>query len=132
VFSSTYGPALSKENAKTYSDPQVGDYPNLPFENLQTRSVHDQWDDRQGKANFGDVLHEEDEILNTWAPELTDVSMGEALRGLGTFLVVAGLGVGVLAYTSAEPHFVRREYPYDGLKEELGRGFAARTSDSET
>jgi hypothetical protein len=37
-------------------DPQLGDYPELPFVNLQERKYDPRWWDPQEKRNFGEVV----------------------------------------------------------------------------
>ena len=40
----------------TDKDPQLGDYPELPFENLQRRKYDPGWWDPQEKRNFGETV----------------------------------------------------------------------------
>lgn len=40
----------------TDKDPQLGDYPQLPYENLQNRRYDPAWWDPQEKRNFGETV----------------------------------------------------------------------------
>ncbi|CDH57843.1 nadh-ubiquinone oxidoreductase ashi subunit (ci-ashi or ndufb8) domain-containing protein [Lichtheimia corymbifera JMRC:FSU:9682] len=100
-------------------DPQIGDYPNLPRYSAQTRGPYGWWDP-QDKRNFGETLHEEDEIFGVWAPDLFRDDPWMALGQLGLFSVaVAGFSYFIYKTHPARPAAQRR-YPYDGLKKELG------------
>ncbi|CDH56272.1 nadh-ubiquinone oxidoreductase ashi subunit (ci-ashi or ndufb8) domain-containing protein [Lichtheimia corymbifera JMRC:FSU:9682] len=100
-------------------DPQIGDYPNLPRYSTQTRGPYGWWDP-QDKRNFGETVHEEDELYGVWAPDLFHYSPYKALAQLG---LAAGIfaGVSYLVYNNyPERPASKRTYPYDGLKAELG------------
>ncbi|KAI9492064.1 hypothetical protein BDB00DRAFT_830040 [Zychaea mexicana] len=100
-------------------DPQIGDYPNLPRWSAQTRGPFGWWDP-QDKRNFGEPVHEEDELMGVWAPDLHTYSPYKALAQLG---LAGGLIAGFAYFiynTYPEPPAAKRTYPYDGLKAELG------------
>lgn len=119
VFNFTYRPDVTAGKAVRFDeDPQIGDYPNLPFENHQTRAPTG-YDDVQGRTNFGETVHEEDEVLNVWSPDLYDKPGGEAAKELFIGLSALGLAMAFIAYSAADPPAVRREYPYNGLEKEL-------------
>ncbi|KAI8138993.1 hypothetical protein BJV82DRAFT_628635 [Fennellomyces sp. T-0311] len=100
-------------------DPQIGDYPNLPRWSTQARGPFGWWDP-QDKRNFGEPVHEEDELFGVWAPDLHTYSPYKALAQLGLF-ATALTGFSYYVYThTAERPAVKRTYPYDGLKIELG------------
>ncbi|ORZ09175.1 hypothetical protein BCR42DRAFT_423888 [Absidia repens] len=124
------------DTGEVIQDPQIGDYPNLPRYSSQSRGPFG-WDDPQDKRNFGEAVHEEDEIMGVWAPDLHTYSPFKAIAQLtlfaGLFTAFAGL-----VYTSyPERPAVKRTYPNDGLKESLGyregdiRPRGARPDDSE-
>ncbi|RUS31088.1 hypothetical protein BC938DRAFT_478488 [Jimgerdemannia flammicorona] len=81
-----------------YDDPQIGDYPNLPWVNAQTRAPSG-WFDNQDRRNFGETidihsnsystpqLHEEDEALGVWSPDLHSYSPYKALSQLAAMAV---------------------------------------------
>ena len=109
-------------------DPMIGDYPNLPPISRQTRPFYAEYDDPQGKSNFNETIPEEDEILNEFGPEPNTIGMGQAFRELGVASMVIG-GICYLAYlTHEEPHFVPRQFPYDGLREDLAGKAAVPSS----
>ncbi|KAI0775174.1 hypothetical protein BD413DRAFT_603149 [Trametes elegans] len=100
-------------------DPQLGDYPRLPFVSKQTRPPLG-WDDPQFRRNFGEPLHEQEEILSMWGPDVPVVPPYTALRWFSV-AVLGFVSFGVFCnYAHPEMPAVRREYPYDGLVKELG------------
>ncbi|WVQ81755.1 hypothetical protein IAT38_003880 [Cryptococcus sp. DSM 104549] len=105
-------------------DPQLNGYPQLPWEDAQTRQPFGWWD-MQGRRNYGEILHQSHDILNMWGPDLHKTTWYSAL---GQLTLAFGL-LGTFAYTMGVNHLERpaiaREYPYNGLEKELG-GFPAR------
>ncbi|KAI0091191.1 hypothetical protein BDY19DRAFT_1067789 [Irpex rosettiformis] len=104
---------------KKEKDPQLGDYPDLPYELKQRRSPFG-WDDPQMRRNFGELPHEREELVSMWGPDAPHVAPERAARD---FFIAASLFItlGVIAKLSVpEPTAVPREYPYDGLITELG------------
>ncbi|KAL1925241.1 uncharacterized protein VTP21DRAFT_124 [Calcarisporiella thermophila] len=121
---------------KTSSDAQIGDYPDLPWTNAQTKPVFGWWDEQE-RRNYNETIHEEDEILSIWSPDLHKYNPYKALFQLSLFFA----GVGLFAYNIKESHpvspVIPRTYPYDGLKNELGgstvadKSLAARSENDE-
>ncbi|CAG8484353.1 5877_t:CDS:2 [Diversispora eburnea] len=108
------------EPPKYYTnDPQIGDYPNLPFESKFKRSPYGWWDEQE-RRNFGESFHEQEDAINVWAFDIYDCHIPTALKQMATFF----LGVGVLAIiitvTVPERPAVPKTYPYDNLRVELG------------
>ncbi|OLL25876.1 hypothetical protein NEOLI_001393 [Neolecta irregularis DAH-3] len=103
-------------------DPGIGDYPtNIPFINTQYRDPHIKYDDQQNRRITGETLHEQDEVLNIFAPDPMDmVPPGVAARQFLYFWIVLGTFVGVLYLVRPEPIATPRKYPYGGLMKELG------------
>ncbi|KAI0635967.1 hypothetical protein C8Q77DRAFT_1216482 [Trametes polyzona] len=100
-------------------DPQLADYPRLPFVSKQTRPARG-WEDLQFRRNFGEPLHEQEEILSMWGPDVPVVPPQTALRWF-SIAVLGFVSLGVLCnYAHPEIPAVRREYPYGGLVSELG------------
>ncbi|RCH85944.1 hypothetical protein CU098_009835, partial [Rhizopus stolonifer] len=87
-------PQSTLNTGEVVQDPQIGDYPNLPRNSLQARGPYGWWDP-QDKRNFGEPLHEEDEIMSVWAPDLHNYSPHKAAAQLalfaGVFASVAGI-----------------------------------------
>ncbi|KAJ1023148.1 hypothetical protein NDA16_003301 [Ustilago loliicola] len=106
--------------AQQSKDPQLGDYPDLPFVSQQQRKYSPKWWDPQEKRNFGETPHEQDDVLSVWAPDVHAVPASSALR---QFLVAIGVvvlfGSTVYAATPEKPA-LPRTYPRDGLATELG------------
>ncbi|TKY89607.1 hypothetical protein EX895_001392 [Sporisorium graminicola] len=104
----------------TRKDPQLGDYPDLPFVSNQQRKYSPKWWDPQEKRNFGETPHEQDDVLSVWAPDVHAVPASSALR---QFLIAIGVvvlfGSTVYAATPEKPA-LPRTYPREGLATELG------------
>ncbi|KAJ1677747.1 hypothetical protein EV182_005522, partial [Spiromyces aspiralis] len=112
----------SKYNREAYIDPgpQIGEYPNLPWINAQTRPQLGWWD-RQMRRNFGEPLHEHDEQFNMWSPtNYPSPGVGTSLKHWAVVVSLAVGGATLIAYTRPEAPVVPRYFPYDGLVEELG------------
>ena len=107
---------------------QNGGYINPPPLKRQFRDPYGDWWDKQERRNFGEAVHEDNDILGMFSPEeYTHVSSGTALFQLGCFVAaVFGLcGVVYIFYpdTPAAP----REFE-GGLERELGGPEAVRVS----
>ncbi|CCU98782.1 unnamed protein product [Malassezia sympodialis ATCC 42132] len=106
-------------------DPQLGEYPAMPYENQQFRPYSRQWWDTQDRRNYGETLHEEDDVLNMWSPDAYKVPGPLALRH---FLTAAG-ALALFSYgvylTVPEAPMLRKSFPRDGLAAELGGSQAA-------
>ncbi|KAF5327385.1 hypothetical protein D9619_004201 [Psilocybe cf. subviscida] len=100
-------------------DPQLNGYPDpadTPRANLPPLG----WFDNLTRRNYGETVHPREEIVSMWGPDAPPIDPNTALR---RFLIVATgfVAVGFAIKASVpEPHFVRREYPFDGLVKELG------------
>ncbi|KAH9928286.1 uncharacterized protein B0H18DRAFT_953990 [Fomitopsis serialis] len=105
---------------KEEHDPQLGDYPQLPWVSRQRLPARG-WDDQQMRRNFGDPLHDRDEILSMWGLDAPVVPPSTALRHfIIAFSGIAAFGVFCkYALVPARPA-VPREYPFSGLVTELG------------
>ncbi|KAJ5121160.1 NADH:ubiquinone oxidoreductase ASHI subunit [Penicillium bovifimosum] len=111
-------PAL---RAASVDDPlQNNNYPNPPRVKRAFRDPHGGWWDAQEKRNFGEPVHEDNEILGVFSPEqYTHVSAGKGFLHLGCF-VVAFLGlVGIVSLNYPDKPSVPKTY-VDGLEKELG------------
>lgn len=84
------------------------------------RDPHGGWWDAQEKRNFGEPVHEDNEILGVFSPEeYTHVTAGKGFFHLGCF-VAAFLGlVGVVSLNYPDKPSVPKAY-VDGLEKELG------------
>ncbi|KIL67527.1 hypothetical protein M378DRAFT_159340 [Amanita muscaria Koide BX008] len=119
-------PSRVSITARAYSspteerDPQLNGYPQLPWVSRQTLPPKG-WQDEQMRRNFGDTLHEQDEVLSVWGPDPAPLPIAEARK---QFILAAlgfvGVGFFIKEYLTPEPPAVRRQYPFDGLVKELG------------
>ncbi|KAG5646985.1 hypothetical protein DXG03_001708 [Asterophora parasitica] len=106
-------------STKEEVDPQLNGYPQLPFVSRQTLPALG-WQDPLLRRNFGDTLHEEDEVLSMWGPDVPPVPPATATLH---FLLAASAFVGaafLIKSFSPEAPAIRREYPFSGLVTELG------------
>ncbi|KAJ8072380.1 hypothetical protein PM082_015939 [Marasmius tenuissimus] len=79
------------------------------------------WQDNQYRRNYGDALHEREELYSMWSPDIPGINPNVALRRFAlAFLGFAGTFMLIKEYVTPEPHFIRRTYPYGGLVKELG------------
>jgi len=108
-------------------DPQLAGlgYPQFPGPvyaySRHLRKAKQGWWWKQEKTNFGETLHESDDVLTVFAP---DVYPQFNWREAGIFLscVVAVLGASVAAayaVTSDGSPWTPRTYPYGGLVQEI-------------
>jgi NADH dehydrogenase (ubiquinone) 1 beta subcomplex subunit 8 len=65
-------------------------------------------------------MHETEEALSMWAPDVPPVDPRIAIRHFALALAVFGGIVATSYYGLPRMPAVRREYPYDGLVAELG------------
>ncbi|KAG0706758.1 Ndufb8, NADH dehydrogenase 19kDa subunit [Suillus ampliporus] len=110
-------PATYKQHEK---DPQLGDYPELPWVSNQELPPRGWWD-QQMRRNFGDPIQEYDEVLSMWGPDTPPVAPQSALFQL-SLAISAFVGFGFLCKYALVPDrpTVPREYPFSGLVRELG------------
>ncbi|KAL4064411.1 hypothetical protein V8B97DRAFT_2006505 [Scleroderma yunnanense] len=101
-------------------DPQLAGYPELPWLSNQALPPRGWWD-QQLRRNFGDPIHEYDEVLSMWGPDVAHVPPRKALFQF-SLAVSAFVGFGFLCKYALVPDrpTVPREYPYSGLVRELG------------
>ncbi|KAF5359196.1 hypothetical protein D9756_003117 [Leucocoprinus leucothites] len=100
----------------------VPDYPQLPWSSRQNLPAKG-WDDMLLRRNYGDPLHEQEEVLSMWGPDIPPAGLTaqSALRQLLlAFAGFATLGFVIKNYAIPERPAAPREFPYDGLVKELG------------
>ncbi|KAK9431976.1 hypothetical protein V1505DRAFT_307603 [Lipomyces doorenjongii] len=99
---------------------QVGDYPDYPYVSNQSRDPYEKYDDQQLRRNYNDPLHEDDEVLNMWSPDIHDfVSDGQAFKSILYFFATVGVGSYICTYFMPDKPAAPRVYP-NGLFKELG------------
>ncbi|OQD72573.1 hypothetical protein PENDEC_c020G06835 [Penicillium decumbens] len=107
--------------AAEFDDPfQNGGYQNPPRVKRSFRDPYGGWWDLQERRNFGEPVHDENEILGVFSPEqYTHVSARKGLLQLGAF-VVTFLGLcGIVSLYYPDKPSVPKTYA-DGLEKELG------------
>lgn len=99
---------------------QNGGYINPPAVKRQHRDPHADWWDKQERRNFGEPVHEDDDILAIFTPEdYTHIKPGKGFFLLGCWIAsFLGLCQVVSIYYPDTPS-VPREFP-DGMERELG------------
>jgi NADH dehydrogenase (ubiquinone) 1 beta subcomplex subunit 8 len=108
-------------------DPEMNNgYINPPRVKRQHRDPYGDWDDKQERRNFGEPVHEDNEVLGIFA--LEDYSHMSTSRGLlmwvGFISAILGLSYAVTVTYPGKPS-APTEYP-DGLYTELGGAGAVR------
>ncbi|CAO1635361.1 unnamed protein product [Sympodiomycopsis kandeliae] len=120
-FASTSRRTLASSSIARSNDPQLGTYPDVPAISRQRRKYDKNYWDPQEKANFGETLHEQEDILGVFAPDLhPNVTPQSAARQLGVAALCFAGFFTLIYYMTPEAPFVRRTYPRNGLAEELG------------
>ncbi|KAF8813308.1 hypothetical protein BYT27DRAFT_6365973 [Phlegmacium glaucopus] len=100
-------------------DPQLDGYPQLSWQSRQNLPPLG-WQDNLTRRNFGDTLHEQEEVLSMWGPDPAPIPIEDARRQF-LMAVVGFIAFGFLVKAiTPEPPAIRREYPFDGLIKELG------------
>ncbi|BCS23313.1 uncharacterized protein APUU_31538S [Aspergillus puulaauensis] len=99
---------------------QNGGYQNPPRVKRALRDPYGGWWDQQERRNFGEPVHEENEVLGVFSPEqYTHVTSRKAFIQVGGF-VAAFLGLcGVVSLFYPDRPSAPKTYP-DGLETELG------------
>ncbi|KAI9884096.1 MAG: hypothetical protein M1823_004126 [Watsoniomyces obsoletus] len=108
-------------------DPNMnGGYINPPRIKRQFRDPYGDWWDKQERRNFGEPVHEDDDILGIFTPEeYTHTSPGKAILQIGFFIsAVFGLAY-IVGFWYPDVPAVSRTFE-DGLEAELGGPGALR------
>lgn len=105
-----------------------GGYINPPRVKRQFRDPHADWWDKQERRNYGEPVHEDNDILGMFSPEeYTHQKPGTAALQLGLFVAsVFGL-CAVVGVLYPDKQSVPREFE-GGLERELGGPTAVRVS----
>ncbi|KAI0001477.1 hypothetical protein BJV74DRAFT_974073 [Russula compacta] len=107
-------------HAQKELDPQLNGYPQLPNTSRQSLPAHGWWDS-QMRRNFGDTMHEREEMYSMWGADIPHVAPATALRHF-TIAVSGFVAFGLLcnyAFVPERPS-IPRQYPFNGLVKELG------------
>ncbi|KAL7276173.1 hypothetical protein RUND412_000866 [Rhizina undulata] len=104
------------------TDPGMnGGYVNPPPEKRQFRDPYGDWWDKQGRRNYGEPVHEDDDILGRFSPEeYTFVKPKKAFAMNGVFIMTVLSFAGVCYMYYPDKPAVPRTFPHDGLVTSLG------------
>ena len=99
---------------------QNGGYISPPRQKRQHRDPYADWWDKQERRNYGEPLHEDNDILGIFSPEdYTHATPGHGARmWVGSILTVLGL-CAVTSYYYPDKPSAPRTWP-DGLEAEYG------------
>jgi NADH dehydrogenase (ubiquinone) 1 beta subcomplex subunit 8 len=105
---------------------QNGGYVNPPPVKRQFRDPHADWWDKQERRNYGEPVHEDNDILGMFSPEeYTHTKPGKGLFQIGCFVAAVFGLCGVVSYTYPDKQSAPREFE-GGLERELGGPNAVR------
>ncbi|KAF8262102.1 Ndufb8, NADH dehydrogenase 19kDa subunit [Lactarius quietus] len=121
----TCTPTVSR--MRTYSaftkkevDPQLDGYPQLPNESRQSLPPRGWWDP-QMRRNYGDTMHEREELYSMWGPDIPHVAPATALNHFAiAFSGFVAFGFLCNYVLTPDRPAVPRQYPFNGLVRELG------------
>ncbi|KAI9759464.1 MAG: swr1 complex component [Chaenotheca gracillima] len=103
-----------------------GGYINPPAIKRSLRDPYADWWDKQERRNYGEPVHEDNDILGVFSlEEYNHVKPGKGALQIGAFVACVLTLCGVTSYLYPDKPAVPREYP-DGLDRELGGKGAVR------
>ncbi|SLM36811.1 nadh:ubiquinone oxidoreductase subunit [Lasallia pustulata] len=102
-------------------DPNMnGGYINPIPEKRQFRDPYGDWWDKQERRNYGEPVHEDNDILGMFSPEeYTHFTPGKSFFLLGCFVATVGVLLGVVSVYYPDKPSAPRTFP-GGLEAELG------------
>ncbi|KAJ7650179.1 hypothetical protein FB45DRAFT_1017580 [Roridomyces roridus] len=125
-------PALVRGYATPVKEPNptLNGYPELPDVSHQYRPALG-WQDQLLRRNFGDTVHHHEEVHSMWGPDIPVIPPNQALR---QFLIAVGCfltgGLFIKTFLVPESPVIPREYPFNGLEDQLGGGKANPEAES--
>ncbi|MCJ1374053.1 hypothetical protein MMC20_005283 [Loxospora ochrophaea] len=97
-----------------------GGYINPPAVKRQFRDPYGDWWDKQERRNYGEPVHEDNDILGIFSPEeYTYTTPGKAFFQLGCFAAAVFGLCGIVSVYYPDKPSVPKTYP-GGLEAELG------------
>ncbi|TPX40572.1 hypothetical protein SeLEV6574_g06546 [Synchytrium endobioticum] len=100
---------------------QSGDYPrDVPMQWTQLRDPYKYWD-QQGRRNYGEIMYDHDNYTDFLGigPEVHWYVPFMGMMKVFGFIALVAFGVAWYD-PAANMYFTERDYPYDGLRLELG------------
>ncbi|KAH8602779.1 hypothetical protein B0O99DRAFT_604282 [Bisporella sp. PMI_857] len=111
---------------------QNGGYINPPRVKRQFRDPHGDWWDKQERRNYGEPVHEDNDILGMFSPEeYTWIKPGKGALQVGAFILATLALCGVVAITYPDRPSAPREFE-SGLERELGGPLATRVRQTQS
>lgn len=113
--------------AESTEDPDMnGGYVNPPAVKRQFRDPYGDWWDKQERRNYGEPLHEDNDVLAIFSPEeYTHFKANWGWVLFGSFWAVFGSFAAVTYYLRPDKPSAPRTFP-NGLEKELGGPDALR------
>ncbi|KAJ3103360.1 hypothetical protein HDU97_010198 [Phlyctochytrium planicorne] len=101
-------------------NPPPGGYPDIPHQWTQLKDPLKYWD-QQGRREYGEVLHRYDNLSDEWGVGAEISPWYPLMKTAQVAAVIAGVTL-ALAWWDPEAHrwFSHKDFPYDGLRVELG------------
>ncbi|KAI9835443.1 MAG: hypothetical protein M1819_002361 [Sarea resinae] len=97
-----------------------GGYVSPPAQKRQFRDPYGDWWDKQERRNYGEPVHEDNDILGLFSPdEYTHYKPAKGFALLGTFVATVFGLAGVVYFFYPDKPAVPKAYP-GGLETELG------------
>ncbi|KAH8815145.1 NADH:ubiquinone oxidoreductase 20.1kD subunit [Xylogone sp. PMI_703] len=114
-------------NLSEAEDPGMnGGYINPPAIKRQFRDPYGDWWDKQERRNYGEPVHEDNDIMGLFSPEeYTHVTPGKGALQIACFVAVFLTLCGAVAMTYPDRPSAPKEYE-GGLERELGGPGAVR------
>jgi len=107
---------------------QNGGYVNPPRVKRQFRDPHGDWWDKQERRNYGEPVHEDNDILGMFSlEEYTHTKPGMGAFQIGCFIAAVLTLCGAVAMTYPDKPSAPREFE-GGLERELGGPGVVRVS----
>ncbi|BDD60505.1 hypothetical protein MPDQ_002668 [Monascus purpureus] len=105
---------------------ETGPYENPPPIKRSFRDPYGDWWDKQERRNFGEPVHEDNDLLGVFSVEqYTHATPGKAFAALGVFVATFLGFCGVTSLFYPDKASAPRTFP-DGLEKELGGPSALR------
>ena len=105
---------------------QNGGYINPPRQKRQFRDPYGDWWDKQERRNFGEPVHEDNDILGVFSPEeYPHYKSPMAFFLVGCVIATFGAFAGAMYFVYPDPPAAPRTFP-GGLEAELGGSGAVR------
>ncbi|KAF8254085.1 NADH:ubiquinone oxidoreductase subunit [Wilcoxina mikolae CBS 423.85] len=114
-------PTYYPSNNDTIDPGMNGGYVNPVPEKRQFRDPYGDWWDKQERRNYGEPVHEDNDILGRFTPEeYTWTTPGKGLFQIGCFITTVFGLMGVVYMFYPDKPAIPRTFPHRGLEKALG------------